>query len=89
MAISEEEEIYQVPIEAGEVYNMAAKYKCCGGRCGTNAGWVWMSAVGTDQVHLTGQYVSTALSCKKRGLIVVVLRSRTITRKLRSKFPIS
>lgn len=62
MAISKEKEIDQVSIEAGEVYNMAAEYECCGGRCGTNAGWFWVSVVGADQVYSEGQCASTALS---------------------------
>lgn len=55
MAIPYEEEIYQIAIEAAEVHNMVAKYECCGGRCGTNAGWICVSLVGADQIHLTGQ----------------------------------
>lgn len=36
---------------------MVAEHECCGGRCGTNAGWIWVSTVGADQVHLKGQFV--------------------------------
>lgn len=54
MPISEEEEIDQIFIEAAEIYNMVAEYECCGGHCGTNTGWVWMSAMGADQVHIEG-----------------------------------
>ena len=42
---------------------MVAEYECCGGRCGTNAGWFWVSVVGTDQVRLEGRYASTVLNC--------------------------
>ena len=86
MAIPEEEEIDQVSIESAEIHNMAAEYKCCCGRGGTNASWVWMSTVGADQVRPKGLYVSTRLSCIDYGLIVFIFRSRTITRKLRNKF---
>ena len=54
MAISKEKEIDKVSIQAGEIYHMVAKYECCGGRCGTNPGWFWVSVVGADQVHLEG-----------------------------------
>ncbi len=67
MAISEEQEIDQVPIEARKVYNMVAEYECCGGRCCTNAGWVWVSVVGADQIHLEGKCASTTLRCKMRS----------------------
>lgn len=42
---------------------MVAEYECCGGRCGANAGWTWLSVVGADQVHLEGEHASTALNC--------------------------
>ena len=43
---------------------MVAEYECCGGRCGTNAGRVWVSVVGADQVHLESRGASTTLKCK-------------------------
>ena len=64
---------------------MVAEYKRRGGRCCTNAGWIRVSAVGADQIHPKGQYTSAVLGCIEQGLNVVVLRSRTITRRLRSK----
>ena len=33
---------------------MVAKHKSCGGRCGTNASWFWVSVVGADKVHIEG-----------------------------------